>query len=371
MGRDLSVANMAIVLPRQLQDDDSPIPFIIPSSLSIMRQYGIAEVNDFTKFLDSNTIVAGSFALASYLIQEGIEVDFEPNDIDIFVSTEKFGGIDNFIDKMTLFMARFRYTLREEGYDGGDYDCDNGVKRVISFNNRVINKKIQIIVVETFNITVYVATFFDLSVCATWFNHKTHLFETLDPAHTLRKEMYELPSCIVSGVRGRAVRENRIQKYIDRGFRIICEPCPFIYEADDRTDLDNDKFNDIAVYNIFTLDEVPIRSFLRGHAWNIVLKAGEQYYGFNRGELVKYMKTKKTYVRCIDDEVYETPFNHCITTEALKYLEYADYTVYELDSTITVTVNGVVKSLFHLVCYSVKQWCNNSVGMLLSPVICV
>ena len=125
MGRDLSVANMAIVLPRQLQDDDSPIPFIIPPSLSIMRQYGIAEVNDFTKFLDSNTIVAGSFALASYLIQEGIEVDFEPNDIDIFVSTEKFGGIDNFIDKMTLFMARFRYTLREEGYSGGDYDCDS------------------------------------------------------------------------------------------------------------------------------------------------------------------------------------------------------------------------------------------------------
>ena len=363
---------MAIVLPRQLQDDDSPIPFIIPPSLSIARQYGIVEVNDFTKFLDSNTIIAGSFALASYLIQEGIEVDFEPNDIDIFVSTEKFGGIDKFIDEMTVFMARFRYTLREEGYSAGDYDCDNGVKRVISFNNRAINKKIQIIVVETFNITVYVATFFDLSVCATWFNNKTNRFETLAPDRTLRKEMYELPSCVVSGAHGRVVRENRIQKYIDRGFRIIREPCPVICEADDRADLDNDKFNDIAVYNIFTLEEVPIRCFLRScNEWNIVLKAGEQYYGFDRRELVKYMKTKKTYVRRIDDEVYETPFNHCITTEALKYLEYADYTMYEVDSTITVTVNGVVKSLFHLVCYSVKQWCNNTVGMILSPVICV
>jgi hypothetical protein len=366
---------MALVLSqddlaeRLIHQDDSPIPFIKPSPLSIARQYGIVEVNNFTRFLDSNTIIAGSFALASYLIQEGGELDFEPNDIDIFVSTEKFGGVDNFIDEMTRFMARFRYTLREEGYDDGDadYDSGNGVKRVISFNNRALNKKIQIIVVETFNITVYVATFFDLSVCATWFNNKTNLFETLDPEHTLRKEMYELPSQVVRG----GARENRIQKYTDRGFRIIREPCPFIYDTDCRADLDNDKFDEITVYNIFTLDDIPIRDFLRNKEWNIVLKAGEQYYGFNRGELVKYMKTKKTYVRCIDDEVYETPFNHCITTEALKYLEYADYTVYEVDSTITVTVNGVVKSLFHLVCYSVKQWCNNSVGMLLSPVICV
>ena len=364
---------MALVLPPSSSiQDNSPVPFVIPSSLSIERQYGIVKLNDFIRFLDSNTIIAGSYALASYLVQEGVEVDFEPNDIDIFVSTEKFGGIDKFIDEMTIFMARFRYTLREEGYDGADYDSDNGVKRVISFNNRAINKKIQIIVVETYNITVYVTTFFDLSVCATWWNHKTNRFETLSPDRTLRKEMYELPRPNASSTASRT-RENRVQKYIDRGFKIIREPCPVICEADDRADLDNDKFNDITVYNIFTLEDIPIRDFLRSRhsEWNIVLKAGEQYYGFDRRELVKYMKTKKTYVRRIDDEVYETPFNHCITTEALKYLEYADYTMYEVDSTITVTVNDVVKSLFHLVCYSVKQWCNNTVGMILSPVICV
>jgi hypothetical protein len=344
---------------------DDFIPFIKPASISLVLKYDIIAINDFGNFLDSNTIIAGSFALASYLIQEGVEVDFEPNDVDIFVSTEKFGGVDNFIEKITDFMSLYDYTAHEEGWAGGDYDIGTEIKRVVSFKNRAINKKIQIIVVQTLNLTEYIKTFFDLSVCATWWNSKEYRFETLDPEHTLRKEMYTLDLWID------IVKSSRVQKYTDRGFTSIHKPCPVISDRDLRLDLDNDKFSDIVVHNIFTLEESPIRDFLRESRWNIILKAGEQYYGFDRAELMKYMATKKTYVRRIDDEVYETPFKQCITTEAFIYLGYGDYTIYELDTTITVTVHGVVKSLFHLVCYSVSQWVNNSVGMLLSPVICV
>ena len=341
------------------------VPFAIPTSLSIILKYNIMQVNNFTSFLDSNTIIAGSFALASYFAQEEIEIGFEPNDIDIFVSTEKFGGIDNFIDEITVFMAVYDYSPREEGWAGGDYDIGTEIKRVVSFKNRAINKKIQIIVVETLNLTEYIKTFFDLSVCATWWNSKEYRFETLDPEHTLRKEMYTLDLWID------IVKDSRIQKYTDRGFTSIRKPCQVISDRDLRLDLDNDKFNEIIVHNIFTLEESPIRDFLRESRWNIILKAGEQYYGFDRSELMRYMATKRTYVRRIDDEVYETPFKQCITTEAFMYLGYGDYTIYELDSTITVTVHGTIKSLFHLVCYSVRQWVNNSVGMFLSPVICV
>ena len=365
---------MAIVLPYRdnsfsagalsvVRDDF--IPFIKPESMSLQLNYNIIRFNDFTNFLDSNTVIAGSFALASYLIQEGVEVDFEPNDIDIFVSTEKFGGVDNFIQEMTAFMARYNYTAREEGWQGGDYDIGVEIKKVISFNNRAINKKIQIIVVETLNIFMYIRTFFDLSVCATWWNHKEYRFDTLDPEHTLRKEMYTLDLWID------IVKDNRIQKYTDRGFTSIRKPCQVISDRDWRVELDNDKFSDIVVHNIFTLEESPMRDFLRESRWNIVLKAGEQYYGFDRSELMRYMATKRTYVRQIEDEVYETPFKQCITMEAYTYLGFGDYTIYELESTITVTVNGVIKSLFHLGCYSVRQWVNNSVGMLLSPVICI
>ena len=177
--------------------------------------------------------------------------------------------------------------------------------------------------------------------------------------------MYILDSC------EEIIKIRRIQKYTDRGFRIIRKPCIVISYRDPRLDLDSEKFNDIIVHNIVTLEDIPIRDFLHSTEWNIILKSGEQYYGFDRDELVKCMVTKKTYVRCIDDEVYETPFKQCITTEAFKYLEYGDYTIYELESTITVTVNGTIKSLFHLVCYSVRQWINGSIGITLSPVICI
>lgn len=357
---------MAIVLSDgALLRRDEPIPFATPSSLSIVVKYDIVQVNNFLNFLDSNTIIAGSFALASYLIQEGIEVDFEPNDIDIFVSTEKVGGVDIFIEEMTAFMSMYNYIAHEDGWNGGDYDVGIEIKRVISFKNRIINKKIQIIVIDTFNLSLYINTFFDLSVCATWFNSTTNRFETLDPEYTKRKEMYILDSYEEPG------RACRIRKYTDRGFRIIRKPCTVISYRDTRLDLDSERFSDIIVHNIITLEDIPIRDFLRITEWNIVLKSGEQYYGFDRSELVKCMATKKTYVQCIDDEVYETPFKHCITTEAFTYLGYGDYTIYELENTITVTVNGIIKSLFHLVCYSVRQWINGSVGILLSPVICV
>ena len=365
------VSKMAIVLPvgalsvSALSRRYLSIPFAIPSSLSIVLKYNIMHINNFTSFLDSNTIIAGSFALASYFAQEGIEVDFEPNDIDIFVSTEKVGGVDNFIEQLTIFMSMYNYIAHEDGWDGGDYDVGTEIKRVISFKNSTINTKIQLIVIDTLNLSLYINTFFDLSVCATWWNSATNRFETLDPEYTKRKEMYILDSYEEPG------RRRRILKYTDRGFRIIRKPCTVISYRDSRLDLDSERFNDIIVHNIFTLEDTPIRDFLRSTEWNIIIKAGEQYYGFDRSELVKCMATKKTYVRCIDDEVYETPFKQCITTEAFTYLGYGDYTIYELDSTITVTVNGTLKSLFHLVCYSVRQWVNDSVGITLSPVICV
>jgi hypothetical protein len=340
------------------------VPFALPPSISVMSKYNITSINNFTNFLDSNTIIAGSFALASYFAQEGIEVDFEPNDIDIFVSTEKVGGLDNFIEQMTAFMSSAAYTISEEGYDDGDYDSGTEIKRVISFKNLSINKKIQIIVVETLNLTRYIKTFFDLSVCATWFDSTINRFETLDPEHTKHKDMYTLESC--EGI----VKDSRIQKYTDRGFRTIRKPCLSISYKDTRLNLDSPRFNTIIVHNIFTLEDIPIISFLRSTEWNIVIKAGEQYYGFDRSELMRYMATKKTYLKRIDDEVYETPFKQCITTEAFRYLGYADYSIYELESNFTVTVNGIIKSLFQLVCYSVRQWLNDTVGIILSPVIC-
>jgi len=312
--------------------------------LTKRHKYDIWLTKCFINPMDSNTVISGSFALASYLTQEGIPYEFEPQDIDIFVSTQRLWGVDKYIDYMRDFMSTCGYSMKE----GGRRDCSlaNMVRTVTFYNGNKTND-VHIIVVDRPNIIDYIKTNFDLSICATWWNWRKNCFETLNPYYTKRKEMYEING---------SVDDRQIQKYIDRGFKIIKVPCPVILERDERLELDSEKFDEVTVYNIFTLEELPIREFLRAGEWNIVLKAGESYYGFERGELIQFMSTKKVYVWNIQDDVYETPFNQCITEEAFTHLKYADYTIYELEGAYTEKVDGVIKSLFNCRCYTVGQW---------------
>ena len=126
--------------------------------------------------------------------------------------------------------------------------------------------------------------------------------------------------------------------------------------------LSDKKFDDIEVTDIFTLDELTIREHLQKSDLNIVLKAGEAYYAFKRKALMDYMKKKTSNISRIG-QVYETPFNQCITLEGYHQLTYADYSIYELTNAYSVpTYGGRVKSLFHLSCYSVKDWIDGKKG---------
>jgi hypothetical protein len=166
--------------------------------------------------------------------------------------------------------------------------------------------------------------------------------------------------------------QNHILSYLNFNNRA----CPIITKRDLRLELDSEKFEGVTVYNIFTLEEMPIRWFLRrgssgsgndiDNEWNIVLKAGETYYGFDRDELIQFMSTKKVYLSTSEVDVYETPFNQCITAEAFIHLKYADYSIYELEGAYTETVDGVIKSLFNCRCYSVGQWIGGGADKTLS-----
>ena len=97
-----------------------------------------------------------------------------------------------------------------------------------------------------------------------------------------------------------------------------------------------------------------------------MLKSGEAYYAFNRKDLMDYMKKKTSNIGRIG-QVCETPFNQCITLEGYHQLTYADYSMYELTSAYSVpTYGGRVKSLFHLSCYSVKDWVDGKEGGLVN-----
>jgi hypothetical protein len=131
---------------------------------------------------------------------------------------------------------------------------------------------------------------------------------------------------------------------------------------DPRDLLSDKKFDDIEVTDIFTLDAISIRDYLQKSEWNIVIKAGEAFYGFERNTLIECLYSKPVIIDGLG-KFYKTPFNQCITMEAFNKLRYSDYSIYELKSAYSVpSYGGRVNSLFHMHCYSIKQWVNGEEG---------
>jgi hypothetical protein len=310
---------------------------------SLITSYGI-DFHAFQEIINRESLrVSGSAALAGYLKQEGIEPGFEPPSIDIFIPGQRsYDGED-----MTEFLLSYGFTRTENG-DVSNFNKDG--------------KSIQVIVADDFNLKEYIIDAFDLSICVSWWNSITNTFETFDSERTKRKEMYLMPGTLrLPGI----WQEERIQKYVDRGFTLVQTPQPTINTADLRSELDADIFNDIKAYDILTLEDYSIKDFLRASEYNIVLKAGDKYYAFDRNTLMKYMN-KKVYYSAIG-ELYETPFNQCIVADGINAMCYADYSIYELRSAYVVRMGNSVKSLFNLHCYSTNQWIRGEAGQIISP----
>jgi hypothetical protein len=336
---------------------------------SLITSYGI-DFEAFHKTMKSvDGIVAGSSALAAYLKQEGIDPGFVPNDLDIFIEgwielARDMNGWEivgknmiRSLDKMKNFLAKYGFSENDkfgtlvnptEGY----YSSLKKILKVTSFTNKD-NKEIQVIVISSPKLIQHISDDFDLSACISWWDAFTNVFRTLDPDTTKRKEMYVVrPADTAEQIEKTKLRT---AKYEARGFKLIEKPCHYIDARDPRTLLSDKKFEGIEVTDIFTLDECSIRDFLQKSDWNIVLKAGEAYYGFHRKALMDYMNSKTISITRIG-KFCETPFNQCISLEGYNQLRYSDYSIYELKSAYSVEVYRRPKSLFHLNCYSVKNW---------------
>lgn len=328
---------------------------------ALISSYGIS-FSEFQRTLRAlNGTVAGSAALAAYLKQEGIDPGFEPNDLDIFIPGDAAWprtNRSNSYNTMSTFLASYGY-YRNDKFgvidNNGYYGSINRIQKVTSFTN-TDGKEIQVIVIDTRKIIDYINYNFDLSGCMTWYCTVTDCFKTRDPELTRRKQIYI--THINPTEKERAKTAVRVEKYISRGFKIIPKPCPYMDRYDSRIELTDKQFDGIEAIDIFTLEEMPIRDFLAKSDWNIILKAGEQHYAFERKSLYDYMSKKNTN---LDGNpvgyIYETPFNQCITEDALNQIRYSDFSIYELVPAYSITIgNGRVKSLFHLNCYSTKNW---------------
>lgn len=194
--------------------------------INVFNDYNI-DASTFREFrnviLETDSLVTGSYALAAYLKQEGINVNYEPSDIDIFISAnceKKYIQLLTFIRSLGFENNNKHddYTVHTDYYDSYCLSIES-IDNVVSFSNNN-GKIIQIIVVKSDNIKEYIKTNFDLSICITWWDPESNTFQTMMPKITKKCEMcimrYNIPFSKLS---------ERVEKYKNRGFKIVDNPC--------------------------------------------------------------------------------------------------------------------------------------------------
>jgi len=316
-----------------------------------LTSYGLPYAPFRDLLLSTKAMVAGSSALALYLKQEGVEVGFQPNDMDIFV-----GGSADPLEVIAF--------LEEHGYKqplGGLPDCAfyaiSHILDIVWLENAA-HHNIQVIHVDTDSLLEYIAEQFDLSCCITWWDAERNVFETLYPNDTLRMDMFISNRDTFEEYCADTLRNTfRIHKYFSRGFRLhLLQTGPTaLVQRDHRYELYTRvlPFNAAVAFDIWQHEDVSCRDFLVRSPFHILLKVAEQFYAFHRENLYSFASTHRTHVPFLG-YVFRTPHNQSISYEALQSLLYADYSVYELH--VGATVENRAVSLFHVYCYTVSDW---------------
>ena len=312
----------------------------------------------FREIVDTtNSLVAGSAALALYLQQCGVDPGFVPGDMDIWVEdtpellarsgAHQNSNLQLFTD---LFLQNNYYVVSKSGPVSESYEPLHSITRIYEFINRD-GKKIQLILLREKDINNYIRQHFDLSICITWWNSKDNLFETMEPRDTINKRMWSNPTIVP------ADREfARIQKYKDRGFRLCPISPDYQIMADPREDISF--FGDQTAFDTIHYEEVRCSEFLEESDWNILLRIGEQFQAYERKALCEYLKQHICNVHDLGT-VYETPHRQSIPNNSLSFLFHSDFSIFELVP--EYTLRSIVypfsnKSIHSIKCYTVEGW---------------
>ncbi len=351
----------------------------IVSPVSTMENFIASYELDFTKFqetiISTNAIVAGGAALALYLKQNNIEPGFEPNDLDIWVKSSMYiRGIGN-----VVFNHEFKtlqYFFKQNGYEVirdlrincDDIEADeyfmsmNKIARIVTL--RKSEKTIQIVMVKDNNLIGYITSYFDMTQCISWWNAVDNTFYTLYPELTLNKQM----NCNLErkGQQYPVQLQLRIEKYINRGFKLIELPPITKNEKDPRNFEQKTNLEDEKAFDVWEYEDVDCITFLKKSHWNIILVSGKQKYAFHRQNLIDFMEKNKLNIPNIGC-VYDTPYHHSIPHIAFELIKYSDYSIYELIHKYDVNHNSHTKSISELHCYTVADWNSEKATVVISP----
>lgn len=302
----------------------------------------------------TNSLVAGSAALALYLQQHGVDPGFTPGDMDIWAEDtqelvaargayQQHGNL--YLFSNFLIQNGFNVTMKCDPRET-DYENLHRITHILSFVNRD-GKTIQLILLQEKNLFHYIQDNFDLTPCMTWWNSDNNTFETTLESETLRKDMCFYPT------RDITEREvERIEKYKARGFRLVNLPCPSIYDCDVRADVSC--LTGQPAFDLFAYEDVDSGAFLQDSSWHILIRVGEQFQAFHRTALLDYLKGHMSEFQ--GERLYETPFKQTIPHSALVWIEWSDYSIMELVPQYTVQDGHTVRSIHECFLYTVKQW---------------
>jgi hypothetical protein len=296
--------------------------------------------------------IAGSMALAAYLEVNGCE-SFEPGDMDIFVSNSTYTTVNRYGQTVTRFrVSELSTLLRNQGYreevtrGSPYYGSVNKIENVTTYSKQVDKvRKIQIVSMCESADILETVQHMDMSMCSTWWSPSAiPELDTADSYHTLNRVFYRLQD----------TQENRVQKYLERGFTEIAFSDRLIYDTgvDARNHLYD--FLDRTATDVIRYEEVNIAEFLAESRKNIVVKVAEQWSAYDRDELSKYMGEHQ--IEFEEDTLYDTPFRQSVIESDVYHIMYADYSVFELVPQRTILVGNEMKTLYEMRRYSTEDW---------------
>ncbi len=346
-------ANSKISIPRSLFQD------LYSKMNTLVESWGINFDGFKLALRHADAAVIGGAALYVYFKQQPVPLDpgFEPSTIDIFVPTDGVVSSDeSYIKSITDFLESSGFhTFIEDNVDW---------RIVLQDESGQHNIRIKIVHCE--DVVQHILRYGTLSANMSWWRPASRIYTgwamTTNGPAAKRKEMY-----LVDPVSDIGNVDKLIQEYTAYGFKLVELLCLIDKKRDLRAEIDSDKFKNIDACDIFTLEDIPLQDFLRASEYNIILKAGDRYYAFDRRALMAYMKTKELTVNSYVGKVYETPLNQCIPLLAFEQLAYADYSIYELRPAYSVEVGTGLKSLFNLHCYSLERWIAAAHNVKISP----
>ena len=320
---------------------------------NFITSYGLP-FHDFQELLkQTGGVVAGSSALALYLKQEGIDAEWAPNDMDIFVRRpcpcDQCNPFVQFIKKYGFKnTGKFDCITIAAENARAYYSSMGDISNVASYMNDD-GKEVQVISLRSDSkLKDYITDHFDLSICATWWDADG--FHTVDSESTKRKIMYRMNKPSDLDYLETKI-QSRIEKYLLRGFRFDMEVISAA-EAVVSAAVDHSK---ISAYDMMTLEDIPLSDFLLLSPSNIVIKVREQYYAFDRKTLINYMVGKRAH---INDwvEIFETPFRQYLSSTNMSLLRSDVFRIYELCDESSVPFRGGMISIYDVKAFTVKMW---------------